>query len=546
MITLRPYQEAALGELRARAAEGLSRLLFVAPTGAGKTVLASALIAGARACGSRVLFIAHRYELIEQAVRQIATGGTTHIGVIRADDERTDPTAPVQVATIQSLSRRKLPSADVVIVDEAHRVMGASYQRAVAAYPDATIIGLTATPCRLDGKPLGDIFQKIVMVASYSQLIELGNIVKPKCFTSPIDMSLEDVKTRAGDYDLEALEIAMTEPKILGSVAEEWQRLSGGRRSVVFACTIAHSKAIQRTFSARGISCEHLDGNTPLAQRIAILARLDTGETKVVSNVGVLCEGWDQPSVKYIAIVRPTKSLALYMQMAGRALRPWNGVTPIICDHGGNLDRHGMPYEDREWSLDAPVKSKGKGKGYRTCPACYAMVESNPCPECGHDAEAKARKIREDAEIRLQEREFSLATERAKRAAEEAIAAKARAELRAAREQEAAKAAGKVATFTAAGLKMMANDPRKLFFDSQVEYARSRGFKPGYAGAKFKEKFESWPPWAWSKSAKTGFDCDHAWQARHSQREQTRAFWQQVKAHSDSETVEIPDDEIPF
>ena len=480
-MQLRPYQQRYLDALRQHAAEGSRKMLLTLPTGGGKTVIASALVASARALGSGVLFIAHRLELIDQAVRQI--GG--HCGVIRADDERTDPSATVQVATIQTLARRKLPEADIVIVDEAHRVMADSYQRILSAYPEAIIIGLTATPCRLDGRALGDTFEKLVQLVSYSELIELGSIVAPVVYSTRVAPQLEGIHTRQGDYAIDELEVAMTDAQVVGSVVDEWKTHAEGRPTVVFACTIKHSQAIVDQFRAAGVRAEHLDGETPIPDRRAILARLDSGETEVVSNVGVLCEGWDQPSVKCLSIARPTKSLALWMQMAGRVLRPPG--SPVIIDHGRNFDLHGPPHQDTTWDLLTGTKPKEKSK-FRTCPKCFAFVQKNPCELCGHFVEPVAREVRVDAGAKLEKRE---------------------------------------------------GDPRVLFFDRMLEQARTKGFKPGFAGAKFKDQFGQWPPWSWSERAKRAFAEDEAWQRRQATREREREFWKsQDKKEEIVETVD--------
>lgn len=474
-MQLRPYQENALGALRAAADAGLSRLLFQCPTGAGKTVVAAAVVSSARSLGSAALFVAHRLELIDQAVAQIAAWGVPRIGVIRADDERTDPGAPVQVATIQTLARRKLPHADIVIVDEAHRIMADQYQRVISAYPDAIIIGLTATPCRMDGKGLGNTFQKLISVVTYSDLIAIGSIVAPIVYGAHIEVDLSEVHTVQGDYKLDELNTKMVQPQVVGSVVDEWADNSMGRRSVIFAVTLEHSRALVASLQGAGARAEHLDGTTPLDERRAILGRLKAGPTQVVSNVGVLCEGWDMPEVKCGSIARPTKSLALFMQMVGRFLRPWGDVTPVLIDHGGNVMRHGLPHEDRVWTLETGGRVIDRMK-LRTCPGCYAFVTKNPCPLCGFAPPVEAREVRVDASVKLTKFD---------------------------------------------------GDPRKLAFDRLVEQSRAKGFKPGYASAKWKEaNGDQWPPRSWSDEAKNKFAADEEWQKRQRYRELEREHWQ--------------------
>lgn len=493
MISLRDYQQAGIAALRKHSIEGRRRLVYAAATGSGKTVVAASIVASSRPLP--LLFVAHRIELIDQAVRQIQAAGVERVGVIRADDHRTDYGASVQVASKDTLIRRRLPPAEIVIIDECHRAMGAGYQRIISGYPDAIIIGLSATPWRLDGRALGDTFEALVQTVQYSDLIAQGAIVAPIVYSTKIDPDLKKVHTRQGDYALDDLEVAMTDAKVLGSVYDEWRAHSDGRHSVVFACTIAHSQAIVARFQAEGVRAAHLDGETPLDERRKILEDLEAGALEVVSNVGVLCEGWDQPSVKCISVARPTQSLSLWMQMAGRSLRPWNGITPIIIDHGKNVDRHGLPHEDRQWDLLTGVKPKADRVKLRTCPACFAIVQKNPCEVCGHQAPVVVREVRVDETAKLEQR---------------------------------------------------GQDPRLLYFERMVEQARSRGFKPGYASAKYKEKFEAWPPWSWSERVKKMHAEDEAWQQRQKTREAERDYWQRIHAEKEAKGAMVETvDEVP-
>jgi DNA repair protein RadD len=476
-------------ELRRQTTHGRTRLVYACPTGGGKTVVAAAIVAASRPVP--LLFVAHRIELIDQAVRQIQAAGVERVGVIRADDHRTDPGALVQVASKDTLVRRKLPPAEIVIIDECHRSMGAGYQRIIAGYPDALVIGLSATPWRLDGKPLGDTYEALVQTVQYSDLIANGSIVAPVLYSTRVSPDLSKVRTRQGDYAIDELETAMTDAQVVGSVVEEWRAHSGGRRSVVFACTVRHSQAIVSQFVAASVRAAHLDGETPLDERRKILADLEAGRLEVVSNVGVLCEGWDQPPVKCISLARPTQSLSLYMQMAGRSLRPWEGVVPVIIDHGRNVDRHGLPHEDRDWDLSAGVKPKAARAKLRTCPSCFAVVQKNPCEVCGFQTPIVSREVRVDETRALEKRE---------------------------------------------------QDPRVMFFERQLEMARRKGFKPGYAGAKFLEKFGSWPPWSWSERAKAAFASDEGWQQRQAARAIESAYWKEQNAKKQTETVETVDE----
>jgi DNA repair protein RadD len=389
---LRPYQLRALEEVREAIRAGHKRILLQLPTGAGKTLTGASMLQGALAKGNRSMFVAHRLELIDQTVTTFARLGIYSLGVVRAKDLRTDYSQPIQVCSIQTLCRRgPLNGIRIVFVDEAHRSCGKTYVKHLfEAYPDAVFIGLTATPCRADGKPLGAHWTAMVQGATYAELIEAGHLVAPDVASTPVLPDLSSVRTLAGEYNAEDLEAAVNKRALIGNALAEWQKWSAGRRTVAFAVSVAHSRAIVETFQAAGVTAEHLDGETPESERRAILMRLEAGTTQFVSNVGVLCEGWDCPPVKCLLVLRPTKSLALWMQMAGRILRPWEGVTPIILDHGGNVDRVvdgeklGLPHEDRYWSLDGRAKRKG-ATPTKCCPSCFSYVLASlmVCPHCG-------------------------------------------------------------------------------------------------------------------------------------------------------------------
>jgi superfamily II DNA or RNA helicase len=486
MIELRPYQRRGVEAARAHVVAGRNRIVLCLPTGGGKTVVAASIIQSARRnFDAKVLFVAHRKEILDQTVAQLAKWGVTEVGVIRADDARTNRLLPVQVASIQSLGRRSAPPADIVFIDEAHRGISQSYVKLIDLYPKATILGLTATPCRADGKSLGDVFQEMEIIATYGDLIEDGFIVAPRCFGGANAPDLSNVHTVAGDYVLNELEDEMMKVDVLGDVLSEYQARAEGRRTLIFATTVKHSKAIEEQFLKAGVRIAHVDGETPQCERDVVGQRLRDGDLDVVVNCSVYGEGWDEPSVKCVMLARPTKSLTLFMQMCGRGLRPWNNVTPVLLDLGGNLDRHGFPHEDRAWSLSVGVQKPARK--HTKCIVCRAFIRHYPCPECGHAPPVTPKEVRVASDVQLEEKTFS--------------------------------------------------DPRLVFFNRQIEVARGRGYKPGYAGAKFKEEFGQWPPWSWSQRAKDVFASDSDWRARNIAHEADRARW---KKHNVEETQETP------
>lgn len=410
MIEFRPYQSENIEQLRAAVADGSKRILYVAPTGAGKTIVAAQLIAGAVAKGRHVLMVAHRRELIGQAYKKLADIGI-RAGTILSGDPRRDDDAPVQVGSIQTLHTRairsselQLPKADLLIIDEAHRIRARSYRQLLDAYPNAVVIGLTATPCRGDGRGLGNVFDTMVQCPAVQQLIDLGYLVRTVIY-APSTPNLVGVRIRAGDYVEDQLTERMDRPQLVGDIVSHWHRLAGGRKTVVFASSVAHSQHIADEFTASGVAAAHLDGNTPLTLRSEMLARLSRGDLTVITNCAVLNEGWDQPDVSCCVLARPTRHMGLYRQMVGRVLRPFPGKNhALVLDHAGATFQHGRVEDHVEWTLDEDKRAEAPAHAHRqqtgsrsrlmTCHKCHAVrMAGEPCPQCGWYPEARAEPV---------------------------------------------------------------------------------------------------------------------------------------------------------
>lgn len=392
MFTLRPYQVRAIEHVFARAAGGCRRLLVVAPTGSGKATIAAELARLWSQGRRRVLFVAHRRELIRQAYDRFVLNGVpeSDVGVIMATDRRRRPAASVQVASIDTLRVRQKPLADIVMVDEAHRALAQSFRDLAAEYPHALHIGFTATPYRADGRGLGDAYDELHVVAGVKELIAGGYLVEPRVFTIPADKrpDLSAVRVKRGDYDERALAAAVDQSPLVGNIVEHWRRHAEGLRTFAFAVSVAHSKHIVDRFRAAGVAAEHLDGTTATDERDAVLERVARGETLVVGNCALFIEGVDVPSVKCAILARPTKSTGLYLQQAGRILRPWNGLGAVILDHGGCVLEHGLPQEERVFSLESQPRrprDPNAGPPVRVCTGCEAVLPlaTATCPECG-------------------------------------------------------------------------------------------------------------------------------------------------------------------
>lgn len=361
MIALRDYQHRAIDAVRAEYANGVRRALLVAPTGFGKTAVASELIRRSVAKGRRVLFLVHRREIVLDTARRLRAANVPASVLMAGEDF--DPSAPVVVASVMSVvAREHHPAADFVIWDEAHHTAAKSYADIAAQYPDARHLGLTATPERADGVGLRDAFDALVVGATVSELQAEG-------WLAQCDVIAPPTKTTA---------IAM-------SPVEAFAKYSEGRAAVIFAASVAESKAYAREI---GAIAGHIDGDTPAEERDAILARFAAGEIRALTNFGVLIEGWDAPRAKVCILARPVGSAGALIQMAGRVLRPFEDRRALIVDLAGAVRELGTPDEERTFTLDgidrAPKKLRPR---LSQCEVCGSTVlgskRGEVCSRCG-------------------------------------------------------------------------------------------------------------------------------------------------------------------
>ena len=380
--TLRPFQEKTVNTLRTNISKGVRSQLVCSPTGSGKTVIASAIIQGAVKKGSYILFLAHRRELINQSCAKLEDFGVLNYSVIMSGDKRYNPSAKVHVASIQTLMKREFPPADLIIIVECHRAASQSYLDVLANYPNAKVIGLSATPERLDGKGLDDIFDEMVEVITIGELIDDGYLVKPTLYTGKFDSSLlSGIKKRQGDYAEGELQEAMDTPKLVGDIIANWKKHANGKLTVAFACGVEHSKHIAQEFFNAGISAASIDGSMPIAQRQAIIADWRKGYIKVVVNCMILTEGFDFPELECCILAAPTKSIAKALQMIGRIMRTADTkLGAIVLDHAGIIEEHGAPHLNRVWSLlgEKARSKKDKKEALVTCDCCDLIFSPEP------------------------------------------------------------------------------------------------------------------------------------------------------------------------
>jgi len=346
-LTPRPYQHEAVAALLAAAARGVQRPLLVLPTGTGKTIIFALLV---QRRGGRALILAHRDELIQQAVDKLhLVDPTMPLGVVQAAHD--ELTAPTVVASVQTLSRRTrltrlVPDFQTIVIDEAHHAPAPSYRRILeycrAWRPDGPlVVGVTATPERGDHQSLRQVFDRIVYQKTLLEMMQAGYLVDLRALQVLLQADFDALRTQHGDFVEAELETLLLEANAPAQVLAAFQAHAADRKALLFTPTVATAYTMAETFCTAGIAAEALDATTPLATRRAILQRLHTGATRVVANCAVLTEGFDEPSIDCIIVARPTQSLPLYQQMLGRGTRTYPGKTDcLLLDVVGVSTRH--------------------------------------------------------------------------------------------------------------------------------------------------------------------------------------------------------------
>ena len=414
-MPLRSYQIQAIASLRVAVMQ-TPRVLLVMPTGSGKTVVFSEICRLANEKGRKVLILVHRRELVAQASDKLTKAGVNH-GIIAAGFDPSDQ--PVQVASVQTLIRRLnsgLFTPDLIIIDEAHHAVAGSWDKIIGHFNDAKIVGVTATPSRLDGRGLGSHFSTLVSGPSVEQLTKLGFLSQHRVFAPPVIADLSNVKTRAGDYANDQLSQAMDRPTITGDAISHYRRLADGLPAIAFCCSIAHATSVCEAFNAAGYRAKLVTGKMKMEERDEAISGLADGRTQILCSVDVVSEGTDVPAVSAAILLRPTQSEALYLQQVGRILRPQPGKIAIVLDHVGSTLKHGFVDDVRAWSLNSKPKRKKNDEpapSVRQCPMCFAAFKPQPvCPMCGHKFPVKPKRQLTQREGELREMRRQEAIER--------------------------------------------------------------------------------------------------------------------------------------
>lgn len=385
-MILRPYQTALIDDARALMNQGVRSILIQAATGAGKTALTAHMLKTAASKGMKAWFVVHRIELLEQSVDAFVKVGC-NVGII-SSKHQSNTLLPIQVCGVQTLVNRmqSMPMPQLVVYDECHHMRAATWERVRAHTASAFTVGLTATPCRLDGKGLGTHFSTMISGPSVEWLMANGYLANYKLF-APQGFDTTGLRKSMGEYVRSETEARIDKPSIVGDVVSHYKKYAAGTQAIAFAVTVKHSKHLRDAFIAAGIIAEHLDGETPQKERYEIMARFRAGTIKVLTNVELFGEGLDVPGIQTVILARPTASFSWYRQMVGRGLRPAPGKThAIIIDAVRNCERHGLPDDPAEFSLkDGLIKNKKEGPSVRICRNCFAANESKEkvCTQCG-------------------------------------------------------------------------------------------------------------------------------------------------------------------
>ena len=435
MIALYDYQQQVRDQVYVAWQLGMRDVMAVLPTGGGKTVVFSDVIANN--VGPSVA-IAHRQELVSQISMALARNGLRHRIIGPASVARIcttahlaelkrnyiDPTSKVAVAGVDTLIRHNqndpwLQQVTLVVTDEGHHVLADNkWGKAITLFPNARGLAVTATPVRADGQGLGrhadGLMDYMVVGPTMRELIAKGRLTEYRIFAPPSDLDLRDVPLSAsGDFSPPKLAAAVHKSHIVGDVVAHYIKIANGKLGVTFAVDVEAAGDIAKAYRDAGVMAEVVSATTPDALRASILRRFRNREVLQLVNVDLFGEGFDLPAIEVVSMARPTQSYGLYAQQFGRALRPLEGKKyALIIDHVGNVHRHGLPDAPRSWSLERRERrSKNDTASIiptRTCPQCTSAYERvyTTCPYCGFYAEPAGRSAPEFVDGDLSELTF--------------------------------------------------------------------------------------------------------------------------------------------
>lgn len=446
--TLRPYQQKAIDLLRQSFGKGNKRVVIQGPTGFGKTLTAAKIIEGALAKGNRVIFTAPKIGLIDQTISAFEAEGITDIGAIQANHPRTNTMARVQVATVQSLARRDIPNAELVMVDECHE-NAAVINSLMDERSGTFFVGLSATPW---AKGMGNRWDDLIIPCTVGELIDGGYLSQFRAYAPDVP-DLSNVKVKAGEFSEADLERVMAGETLVAHVVETWLAKGENRPTFCFAVNRAHAAQLQKQFERAGVSSGYCDAFTDRIEMALLERQFRSGEIKVMCSVIKMTTGIDWP-VSCIIDAAPTRSEMRHVQKIGRGLRVNPGTEDlVILDHAGNSLRLGLVtdiHHDRLDTTQPGQKSERKAKAEKLpkeCANCATLHSGKTCPMCGHERQPAAGVDTVD---------------------------------------------GDLVEVTRSKAKVTKADKQK-FYSMALGTACNRGYRRGWAANKYREKFGVWP-----------------------------------------------------
>lgn len=391
-----PYQQGLIDKARISLSKGNKSVLIVSPAGSGKSVIIAEISRLAINKGGHVMFMVHRKELVEQIKETF----------IKDEIDLSHTT----IMTVGRIKNRlgKLKKPTLIITDETHHSLAKTYRTIYEYYHDVPRIGFSATPWRLSGKGLKDVYEDMVVGPQVQWLIDHHYLAPFKMYGFQCDTS--DLKrSSTGDFTKQSMD-EMAKKTIHGDIVNNWKKLANGKKTIIYCHAIWFSKQVAEWFNQAGIPAEHADSKTPAKERDAIMEKFRQGKIKILCNVDLVSEGFNVPDCSCVIMLRPTESLVLYIQQSMRSMRYVKGKEAVIIDQVENYKRFGLPNADRQWSLEDREK-KGKKKqesdapAIRTCDECFAVIpsESKVCPVCGAEIKIEKEKVDIDENAKLEE-----------------------------------------------------------------------------------------------------------------------------------------------
>lgn len=393
-MPLRDYQEDLVNRVKKSYLQGHTAPCIVLPCGGGKSCIVAEIAKRTTYKGNNVLFLIHRKELKEQIEDTFSRWGV--------DMSRCD------IMMVQTACRRtnKISSPSLIITDENHHCLASSYKKIYSSFPQSKRLGVTATPVRLNGDGLGDVNDELIIGVTAKWLIK-NRFLSPYTYYAPSVADLTHLKVSRGEYVTADIEKLLAKNTVFGDVIEHYKKLAYGKQAICYCASVKHSESMAEAFRDAGISAEHIDATSSPGERARIIEDFRNGKIKILCNVDLISEGFDVPDCECSILLRPTKSLTLFIQQSMRCMRYKDGKTAIIIDHVGNYLTHGLPDDERSWTLAKKDRKIRENKAEtevnaKMCPKCFAVFSPKTvCPYCGYEIPKQVRNIKEESKTEL-------------------------------------------------------------------------------------------------------------------------------------------------